>query len=177
MHIYNNNRHLQKSSSAGNFSLFFEPYYSELKNSTKNKLFKKKPINKAIIEVEYIDLPIINDNILKNKLIEKEKKEKESEKKRIKLNRNRSTNNINLPNIQNVNKGKALGELYAQRFLLRDQIEDPNTKIRKYYINNIEKQIDDYEAKDNYDRLFNYKQLRNNPRKYTSTAIKEMIIY
>ena len=95
VHIYNNNRHLQKSSSAGNFSLFFEPYYSELKNNTKNKLFRKKPIKKSIIEVEYIDLPAINNNLLQTKLAEKEKKD--SERKALKLNRNRSTNNINLP--------------------------------------------------------------------------------
>ena len=80
VHIYNNNRHLQKSSSAGNFSLFFEPYYSELKNSRKNNLFKSKPQNKVILEVEYIDLPKINNNILQKKLSEKEKKEAEKNK-------------------------------------------------------------------------------------------------
>ena len=170
IHIYNNNRHLQKSSSAGNFSLFFEPYFSELKNATKNKLFKKKPVNKTIIHVEYIDLPVINNNLLQNKLSEKEKKD--SERKVLKLNRNRSTNNINLPYLQNEKKGQTLGEIYAKRFLSRDEVNDENAKIRKYYINKIDQQIDEYEAKDNYDRLFNFKQMRNNPRQYTSNAIK-----
>jgi len=49
VHIYNNNRCLQKSSSAGNYPLFFEPYYSEIKNCTKNNLFKSKPFTKSII--------------------------------------------------------------------------------------------------------------------------------
>ena len=46
VHIYNNNRHLQKSNSSGNIRLFFEPYYSELKNSTNNSLFNTQQLKK-----------------------------------------------------------------------------------------------------------------------------------
>ena len=53
VHIYNNNRHLQKSNSAGNIRLFFEPYYSELKNSTSNNLFNTKPLKKTIIQINW----------------------------------------------------------------------------------------------------------------------------
>ena len=68
VHIYNNNRHLQKSNSAGNINLFFEPYYSELKNSTSNNLFNSKPLKKSILQIEYVNLPKINMHIIKENL-------------------------------------------------------------------------------------------------------------
>ena len=67
VHIYNNNRHLQKSSSAGNIRLFFEPYYSELKNSTNNNLFNSRPKKKSILEIEYVNFPKIDDNLLESR--------------------------------------------------------------------------------------------------------------
>jgi hypothetical protein len=76
VHIYNNNRHLQKSNSAGSIRLFFEPYYSELKNSTNNNLFNSKPVKKSILQIEYVNLPKIDRTFLESKFPEQNTKKK-----------------------------------------------------------------------------------------------------
>lgn len=171
IHIYNNNRNLQKNFSEGDFCLFFEPYYSEIKNCTKNNLFKSKPQTKKIIEVEYVNLPQINTNILQSTLAKKQERE-EKEKIKIRpiklIKQNNSKTNLPFFN----NKKKETGELYAQVFLSSNPIMDENMKIRKYYISNLDKQISSYEENEKYNSLFNYRQMRNNPRKYTGNAVQ-----
>ena len=76
IHIYNNNRHLQKSNSAGEILPFFEPYYSELRNSTNNNLFNKNPVKKSILQIEYVNLPKIDRNIIEKQLPEPKAKQK-----------------------------------------------------------------------------------------------------
>ena len=56
--IYNNNRHLPKTNSACAIRLFYEPYYSDLKNNRNNS----KQVNNSKFQVEYIDLPKIKNN-------------------------------------------------------------------------------------------------------------------
>ena len=216
VHIYNNNRHLQKSNSTGAIRLFFEPYYSELKNSTNNNLFNSKPLKKSILQIEYVNFPKIDDA-----LYETIRPERYLQKKNVFANNNGYNNyninnynnsfgrndyyrynnvNINrLPKISNnynynydnnynnfgynnkYNQGydyndnqyddnnyyrrRELGELYSRVFLSRDNINDMNSKIRNYYIKNIDRPS-------NNDRYFNYNRMRNNPRNYTFKNMK-----
>lgn len=76
VHIYNNNRHLQKSNSTGDIRPFFEPYYSEIKNSTNNSLFNSRPVKKSILQIEYVNLPKIDRSFLENKEPEQTLKKK-----------------------------------------------------------------------------------------------------
>ena len=69
IHIYNNNRHLQKSNSAMEIRPFFEPYYSEIKNNINNNLFNSKPVKKSVFQIEYVNFPKIDRKFLDIKLI------------------------------------------------------------------------------------------------------------
>jgi len=181
--IYNNNRHLPKSNSACAIRLFYEPYYSDLKNNNNSK-----QVNNSKFQVEYIDLPKIKKN---NSLIEKKLLQEPPTKLKIAFpnkiygryngyNINYNSNNI-FPNINNNynklsnnnygynnninylynyyrNKNKELGDLYYQVYL-------SGSKIRNYSIKCINQQ--------NYDtRLFIYNQMKNNPRKCIFRNIK-----
>ena len=56
VHIYNNNRCLQKSNSAGNFCKFFEPYYSKIIKSQKQQYLQSKNSD-ASIQINFIKPP------------------------------------------------------------------------------------------------------------------------
>jgi len=214
IHIYNNNRHLQKSNSAMEIRPFFEPYYSEIKNNINNNLFNSKPVKKSVFQIEYVNFPKIDRKFLDIKLpiktIEKKIPFPDNDLRRYNnYNINYYNNNSygmnnynyynnnsnyykyknNLPNINNNynnygynnrnNQGydynnysdygyrrKGLGELYSQMFLSRDNNNDMNSKIRKYYLRSIEQP-------DVNKGLYNNFRIREYPRKYTFKNLKK----
>ena len=219
IHIYNNNRHLQKSISAFEIRPFFEPYYSEIKNNINNNLFNSKPVKKSVFQIEYVNFPKIDRKFLDIKVpkqtINVKNQFPDNDIRRYNnyninyynnnsygmnnYNYNNNTSNYNhyrnnFPNINNnynnysynnygynnkYNQGydynnysdygykrKELGELYSQMFLSRDNNNDMNSKIRKYYLRSIEQP-------DINKGLYNNFRIRNYPRKYTFKTFKK----
>ena len=189
--IYNNNRCLRKNNSAGNFRLFFEPYYSEMKKNKNNNLlnlFKSKPQKNSISEIEYIDFPKIKEreNVISNNHNNSfgnndyYRYNNDSINGLPKINNNYNCNNFGY--INKYNKGydcndyqydennyyrrRELGVIYSKIFLSRDKVNNINSKLKHYYI----KMVDQPSNIDNY--LY-YDKIGNIPGNYAFKLFKK----
>ena len=128
VHIYNNNRHLQKSNSAGNIRLFFEPYYSELKNSTNNSLFNTKQLKKTILQIEYVNFPKVDDNLL-----EETRPERYLQKKNVFANNDNNIRGYNNYNINDYNNTYGRNDYYRYNNVNINRLPKINNNIHYNY--------------------------------------------
>ena len=189
--IYNNNRCLRKNNSAGNFRLFFEPYYSEMKKNKNNNLlnlFKSKPQKNSISEIEYIDFPKIKEreNVISNNHnnsfgnIDYYRYDNDNINGLPKINNNYNCNNFGY--INKYNKGydcndyqydennyyrrRELGVIYSKIFLSRDKVNNINSKLKHYYIKSVDQPS-------NIDNYLYYDKIGNIPGNYAFQLFKK----